>query len=71
MFRLGSLLFIPAYITVTLYRTFASAEDDGNFMLMTGEFGVGLAKKFRTTDVPFSLGRQHVRLNADRRRGLS
>ncbi|KAI0056222.1 major facilitator superfamily MFS-1 [Artomyces pyxidatus] len=34
MFRLGSLLFIPAYLTVTMYRVFASAEDDGNFMLM-------------------------------------
>ncbi|THH18720.1 hypothetical protein EW146_g2307 [Bondarzewia mesenterica] len=34
MFRLGSLLFIPAYLTVILYRAFASAEDDGNFILM-------------------------------------
>ncbi|KAF9239817.1 hypothetical protein BU15DRAFT_87832 [Melanogaster broomeanus] len=29
MFRLGSLLFIPAYLTVIMYR------DDGNFFLMT------------------------------------
>ncbi|KAA1472420.1 major facilitator superfamily MFS-1 [Dentipellis sp. KUC8613] len=35
MFRLGSLLFIPAYLTVVLYRAFASAEDDGNFILMS------------------------------------
>ena len=38
MFRLGSLLFIPAYITVILYRVFASPSDDGNFLLMAGEF---------------------------------
>ena len=37
MFRLGSFLFIPAYLTVTLYRILASANDDGNFFLMTGE----------------------------------
>ncbi|EGO03767.1 hypothetical protein SERLA73DRAFT_102048 [Serpula lacrymans var. lacrymans S7.3] len=35
MFRLGSLLFIPAYLTVILYRVFASPTDDGNFILMT------------------------------------
>ncbi|KAF9262333.1 major facilitator superfamily MFS-1 [Marasmius fiardii PR-910] len=36
MFRLGSLLFIPSYLTVVLYRVpFASEEEDGNFMLMT------------------------------------
>ncbi|KAF8503894.1 major facilitator MFS-1 [Hysterangium stoloniferum] len=34
MFRIGSLLFIPAYISVTLFRVFASA-DGGNFFLMT------------------------------------
>lgn len=38
MFRIGSLLFIPAYLTVTLYRPLASAEEDGNTLLMTGEF---------------------------------
>ncbi|KAF8591246.1 hypothetical protein K439DRAFT_1402380 [Ramaria rubella] len=35
MFRIGSLLFIPAYASVTLYRVFASTESDGNFFLMT------------------------------------
>ncbi|KAH7920186.1 major facilitator superfamily MFS-1 [Leucogyrophana mollusca] len=35
MFRLGSLLFIPAYLTVILYRVFASSSDDGNFVLMS------------------------------------
>ncbi|KAG7094681.1 hypothetical protein E1B28_005501 [Marasmius oreades] len=36
MFRLGSLLFIPSYLTVILYRVpFASEEEDGNVLLMT------------------------------------
>ncbi|VDC00276.1 unnamed protein product [Peniophora sp. CBMAI 1063] len=35
MFRIGTLLFIPGYVTVTLYRVFASADDDGNAILMT------------------------------------
>jgi hypothetical protein len=34
MFRIGSILFIPAYLSVTLYRAFASAGNDGNFFLM-------------------------------------
>ncbi|KAG2059734.1 hypothetical protein BDR06DRAFT_905245 [Suillus hirtellus] len=34
MFRLGSLLFIPAYLTVTMYRGFASSNDQGSFVLM-------------------------------------
>ena len=37
MFRLGSFLCIPAYLTVILYRVFASSTDDGNFFLMTGK----------------------------------
>jgi hypothetical protein len=36
MFRIGSALFIPSYLTVILYRTFASSEEDGNFILMAG-----------------------------------
>ncbi|TFY76791.1 hypothetical protein EWM64_g7223 [Hericium alpestre] len=35
MFRVGSLLFIPAYVTVVMYRVLASPNDDGNFILMT------------------------------------
>lgn len=35
MFRIGSALFIPAYLTVTLYRPFASASSDGSVVLMT------------------------------------
>jgi hypothetical protein len=34
MFRLGSLLFIPAYLTVIMYRGFASSNDEGSFVLM-------------------------------------
>lgn len=37
MFRLGSLLFVPAYLSVILYRPFASANDDGNFFVMAGK----------------------------------
>ena len=37
MFRIGSALFIPSYLTVTLYRTFASANNDGGVVLMAGE----------------------------------
>ena len=37
MFRLGSLLFIPSYLTVILYRVFASPSDDGNLVLMAGK----------------------------------
>ncbi|KAG0706960.1 major facilitator superfamily domain-containing protein [Suillus ampliporus] len=40
MFRLGSLLFIPAYLTVTLYRGFASSNDEGSFILMAGMIAV-------------------------------
>ncbi|EIW78548.1 hypothetical protein CONPUDRAFT_138776 [Coniophora puteana RWD-64-598 SS2] len=35
MFRIGSFLFIPAYVTVTMYRVFASPNNDGNFILMS------------------------------------
>lgn len=42
MFRLGSFLFIPAYLTVILYRIFASASDDGNFFLMAGVFSTNV-----------------------------
>ena len=36
MFRLGSLLFIPAYLSVTMYRILTGPDDEGNFILMTG-----------------------------------
>lgn len=34
MFRIGTILFIPSYLTVVLYRPLASAEDGGNALLM-------------------------------------
>lgn len=34
MFRVGTLLFIPGYLTVTLYRVFASPESGGSLTLM-------------------------------------
>lgn len=37
MFRIGSMLFIPAYLTLPLLRAFASADKDGGFVVMTRE----------------------------------
>jgi hypothetical protein len=37
MFRLGTLLFIPGYLTVTLYRVLASPESGGSLLLMIRE----------------------------------
>jgi hypothetical protein len=34
MFRLGTLLFIPGYTTVTLYRVLAGPESGGSLLLM-------------------------------------
>jgi hypothetical protein len=36
MFRIGSLLFIPAYLTVILYRHLASEGPGGNLFVMIG-----------------------------------
>ena len=38
MFRVGSALYIPSYLTVVLYRAFATDGDDGNFVVMAGKF---------------------------------
>ncbi|KAG8872943.1 hypothetical protein FRB98_009283 [Tulasnella sp. 332] len=35
MFRIGSALFIPSYLSVCLYRIFASENEDGNLLVMT------------------------------------
>lgn len=32
------MLFIPSYLTVILYRVFASPSDDGNLILMAGTY---------------------------------
>jgi hypothetical protein len=37
MFRIGSALFIPAYLTVILYRPFASGGEANSFLVMTGQ----------------------------------
>ncbi len=34
MFRLGTLLFIPGYVTVTFYRALAGPESGGTLLLM-------------------------------------
>jgi len=34
MFRLGTLLFMPGYLTVTLYRVLAGPETGGSLILM-------------------------------------
>ena len=56
MFRIGSALFVPAYLTVTLYRPFASANDDGSVALMAGACYFALGSK---TNLPHS--HQHFR----------
>ncbi|EKM57989.1 uncharacterized protein PHACADRAFT_251932 [Phanerochaete carnosa HHB-10118-sp] len=45
MFRIGSLLYIPAYLSVILYRVFASDKDDGNLVLM-GALAISTAIRF-------------------------
>ncbi|GJE94855.1 major facilitator superfamily MFS-1 [Phanerochaete sordida] len=45
MFRIGSLLYIPAYLSVVLYRVFASDKDDGNLVLM-GALAISTAIRF-------------------------
>jgi hypothetical protein len=36
MFRIGSALFIPAYLTVILYRAFAGGGEGNSTFVMTG-----------------------------------
>lgn len=63
MFRIGSLLYIPAYLSVVLYRVFASDKDDGNLILMAGESDNPLSES--RLNFPSSYvhraGYQHVR----------
>lgn len=37
MFRLGTLLFIPGYVTVALYRVLAGPETGGSLIVMIRE----------------------------------
>lgn len=55
MFRIGSLLFIPAYLTVTLYRPLASPDDDGNPILMAGKTHLSAVNDLLTNCVFFKL----------------
>ena len=61
MFRIGAMLFIPSYLSVILYRVFASASDDGNLILMSGVFVFPLLYIIRMLTVIRSLGPEHVR----------
>jgi hypothetical protein len=38
MFRLGTLLFIPGYVTVTLYRLLATPESGGSLIVMIRKY---------------------------------
>jgi len=60
MFRIGSALYIPSYLTVTLYRPFASANDDGSTALMTGERFVLCRRPTWIDHFPISPRIQHV-----------
>ncbi|KAF7426094.1 hypothetical protein PC9H_008460 [Pleurotus ostreatus] len=60
MFRIGSLLFIPSYLTVVLYRPFASASDDGNFIVMAG---LALSTAVRYCAITFSYTAISILLN--------
>ena len=63
MFRLGSLLFIPAYASVTLYHAVAGPKEDGNFILMTRAFQketLALAKLLTSRFALPSVSNQHV-----------
>ncbi|KAF9467761.1 hypothetical protein BDZ94DRAFT_1287473 [Collybia nuda] len=60
MFRLGSLLFVPAYLSVILYRPFASANDDGNFFIMAA---LALSTALRYCGITFAYTAISILLN--------
>ncbi|GLB42109.1 putative major facilitator superfamily protein [Lyophyllum shimeji] len=60
MFRVGSTLFIPAYLSVILYRPFASASDDGNFLVMTA---LALSTALRYCGITFGYTAISILLN--------
>ncbi|KAJ7108561.1 hypothetical protein C8R44DRAFT_884628 [Mycena epipterygia] len=60
MFRIGSILFIPAYLVVTLLRPFASAEDGGNFTLM---FALAVSTALRYCGTTFGYTSVSILLN--------
>jgi len=60
MFRIGSVLFIPSYLTVILYRTFATPGDDGNFVVMAA---LALSTALRYCAITFSYTAISILLN--------
>ena len=55
MFRIGSLLYIPAYLSVILYRVFASENDEGNLVLMGGKSAISRPVPYGLTPEPAGL----------------
>ncbi|KAI0701351.1 hypothetical protein BC835DRAFT_1411497 [Cytidiella melzeri] len=60
MFRIGSLLYIPAYLSVVLYRVFASDNDDGSLVLMCA---LAISTAIRFCGITFSYTAISVLLN--------
>jgi hypothetical protein len=61
MFRLGTFLFIPGYLTVAMYRVFAGPESGGSLLLMIRECHLRLLNcTAHETLFPKSLDNQHV-----------
>ncbi|TDL25171.1 major facilitator superfamily MFS-1 [Rickenella mellea] len=60
MFRIGSLLFIPSYLSVILYRPLASPTDSGNLVVMTG---LALSTALRYCGITFAYTAIAILLN--------
>jgi hypothetical protein len=61
MFRLGTLLFIPGYVTVILYRVLASPQGNGGLILMIRECHLRLLSCTAYQSVSYtSFDHQHV-----------
>lgn len=60
MFRLGSLLFIPAYLTVTMFRVFADPSAESNFILLSA---LALSTAVRFCGVTFGYTAVSILLN--------
>lgn len=61
MFRLGTFLFIPGYLSITLYRVFASPGSGGSLLLMIREYHLRLLNcTAHETLSPKSFDNQHV-----------
>lgn len=61
MFRLGTLLFIPGYLSVTLYRVLASPGSGGSLILMIRECRFRLLNRTAHEALSHkSLDNQHV-----------